>query len=157
MELISLSIISVSHGLLNTIVSASNVRWILERGAGGQGGRKLENNEDQKKISPLRITPFSSPKLGKDQTKVFHSKLVRFLAQNWVKTNKITGLYPNSVLLCAQTFCPSYNGGRPCRNFAYYSMLIILSWRPKGRHVTMNPPKYAPGVSVLHFFFNKKQ
>ena len=34
--------------------------------------------------------------------------------------------------------------GGPCRNFAYYSMLIILSWQPKGGGPWPNaPPKYA--------------
>ena len=34
--------------------------------------------------------------------------------------------------------------GGPCRNFAYYSMLIILSWRPKGPWPNGPPPKYSP-------------
>ena len=70
------------------------------------GARKFENNEDQKKFFPLRISPFFCPKLGEDQKKV------RFLVQNYMKTkHKKKGLYPDSVLLCAQTFCPSYKGG----------------------------------------------
>ena len=36
-----------------------------------------------------------------------------------------------------------------CRNFACYSMLNILSWRPKGGgHGPMAPPKYASGQKV---------
>ena len=68
----------------------------------------------KKKISPLRISPFFCPKLGEDQKNGLHSILVRFLAQNYVKTKDIkrkNGLYPDSVLLCALTFCPSYKGG----------------------------------------------
>ena len=34
----------------------------------GGGGRNFDN-EDQKKISPLRISPFFGPKLGVDQKK----------------------------------------------------------------------------------------
>ena len=45
---------------------------------------------------------------------------------------------------CDQSFCPTYKGG-PCRIFAYYYMLIILSWRPKGGAMAQLPPtKYAP-------------
>ena len=138
MELISLSIISVSHGLLNTIASASNVRRILERGGGGQKIMKIK-----RKISLLRITPFSSSKLGKDQKKGFSLKISPVFGPKLgedQKNKKKAGLYPDSVLLCAQTFCPSYNGGRPCRNSAYYSMLIILSWRPKRGAWHHGPP-----------------
>ena len=98
----------------NTAVASSSVRRIFERWG---GARKFENNEDQKKISPLRISPFFCPKLpvGEDQKKrsslnispVFWPKIT------WrpnIKNKKI-GLYPDSVLLCAQTFCPSYKGG----------------------------------------------
>ena len=45
----------------------SSVRRIFEKGGGE--GRKLENNEEQKKISPLRINQFFCPKLGEDQKK----------------------------------------------------------------------------------------
>ena len=45
------------------------------------GARKFENNEDKRKISPLRISPFSCPKLGEDQKKKSSRKLVRFSAQ----------------------------------------------------------------------------
>ena len=38
-----------------------------------------------------------------------------------------------------QTFCPS-----SCQNFAYYSMLIILSWRPKGGGHGPMPPLNTP-------------
>ena len=60
--------------------------------------------------------------------------------------------------LCDQSFCPTSKGG-PCRNFAYYSMLIILSWRPKGGGAMppLNTPlligifirAYKPAVSTL--------
>ena len=43
---------------------ASGVRRIFET-----AGKKFENNENQKKISPLRISPFFCPKLGEDQQK----------------------------------------------------------------------------------------
>ena len=54
-------------------------------------------------------------------------------------------------------FLPKLQRRWPCRNFAYYSMLIILSWRPSGRgpwhHAS--PPKYARAseyCSTLLFF-----
>ena len=62
----------------------------------------------KRKISPPTISPFSCPKLGEDKEKGCKSDFVRF---------------------CAQTFFLAQitNGGRgACRNFAYYSMLIIL-------------------------------
>ena len=55
----------------------SSVRRIFERGAGNLKIRKTKT-----KISPLKISPFSCPKLGEDQKKNLHSKLVRFLGQN---------------------------------------------------------------------------
>ena len=50
---------------------------------------------------------------------------------------------------CAQTVCPSYKGGL-CHNFAYFSILIILSWRPKGGPWPNDPfpTKYAPATSL---------
>ena len=74
----------------------------------------------KRKISPLRISPFFGPKLGEDQKK-------------------------NSVPLCAQTFCPSYKDGGHAAILHTISMLIILSWRPKGGAWHHGPPKYAPG------------
>ena len=58
-------------------------------------------------------------KLGEDQKKVF----TQILSVNVLKLSaQITKV------------------GGPCRNFAYYYMLIILSWRPKGgSHGTMPP------------------
>ena len=63
-------------------------------------------------------------------------------AQNWVRAKK-KKVCAHS--LCAQTFfCKSYKGGGACHNFAYHSMLNILSWRPKGRGMAQCPfpPKY---------------
>ena len=80
-------------------------------------------------LLPLRISPFSYPKLNEDQKRGLSSDFVRF----W-----------------AQTFCLSYKGGGgPFRNFAYYSMLIILYWRPKhGGPWHQAPPKYASGPYI---------
>ena len=105
----------------------------------------------KKKISPLRISPFFCPKLGEDQKKNgFHSILVWFLAQNFVKTKdkKKRSLPRFSPFVCSN-FLSKLQRRWPCRNFAYYSMLIILSWRPKGGawHHSPLPLKYAPGFS----------
>ena len=54
-----------------SMIKLSSVCKIFERG----GGQKIENNEDQKKISPLRISPFFCPKLGEDQKKRFSLKI----------------------------------------------------------------------------------
>ena len=60
--------------------------------------------EDPKKRSSLKFNPVFGPKLGEDQKK---------------------GLRP--PFLCSNPL-PKLQRGRPCCNFAYYSMLIILSW-----------------------------
>ena len=45
--------------------------------------------------------------------------------------------------------------GGGCRNFAYYFMLIILSWRTKrGGMAKCPPPKYAPASDVSHLLHN---
>ena len=51
-------------------VLTTSIRRIFERRG---GARKSENNEDQKKkkTSPLKISPFSCPKLAEDQKKHF--------------------------------------------------------------------------------------
>ena len=130
---------------MNHALRAQSVRRIFEKGGrGSRKFRKFENNEHQnenflqpesvrlpaqnkvknkKKRSSLKFSPVFDPKLGAAQKqKVFAHRL------------------------CAQTFGPSYKGeGGACHNFAYYSMLIILSWRPKGwGHGPMPIPKYAP-------------
>ena len=73
--------------------------------------------------------------------KGLHSNLVRFFARNCV-LDKNKGL--RQPFVCSKLLLNLQRRG-PCRNFAYYSMLIILSWRPKGgSHDPMAPPKYAP-------------
>ena len=65
------------------------MRRMFER---GEGAVNLKIMKTKRKISPLRISPFSCPKLGKDQKKKSLKedslKLVRFLAQISVKTKK---------------------------------------------------------------------
>ena len=110
----------------------SSVRRILKRGRGGRNFRKFEKNKDQNK-------------------KCFTQTQSDFPVQNWVKTKKQN---KRSSLKFSPIFWPKLGAGQkqrssptfcvlkasaqrtkrgPCRNFAYYSMLIILSWRPKGR------------------------
>ena len=120
---------------------SSSVRRIFERGGGGP--ENLNIIKTKRKIFPLRISPFSCPKLGDDQKKRSSLKISPLFAPK-LREDQKKGLYPDSVFLCAQTFSPSYKGGA-CRNFAYYSMLIILSWRPKGGAMApCLPPKHAP-------------
>ena len=44
---------------------------------------------------------------------------------------------------------PRTKRGGACHNFAYFSLLTILSWRPKGGGAWPNasPPKHAPGTA----------
>ena len=60
----------------------------------------------KRKFSPLRISPFSCPKLGEDKKKKVISQILSVFV----------------LKLSAQIT----NRGA-CRNFAYYSVLIILS------------------------------
>ena len=119
----------------------------LKGGGGGGGARKFENNEDQKKISPLRISPFFCPKLGEEQKKSLYSILIQFLAQNYVKIKhkKKKRSLPRFCPFVSSNFLPKLQRRLPFRNFAYYSVLIILPWRSKGGggHGTLAPPKYA--------------
>ena len=121
-----------------------------------KGGRaeNLKIIKTRRKISPFRISPFSCPKLGKDKKKGLHSKLVRFLDQNWVKTKKDRSLARFCPFVCSN-FLPKLQRGRPCCNFAYYSMLIILPWRPKGGGAMAPCPhlKYVPGTNYIVFRF----
>ena len=104
--------------------------------------RKFEINEDQNENFPAQNqVRFFCPKLGEDQKKKgLHSNLVRFLAK------KRSSLTVSVLKLSAQVT----NGG-PCYNFAYFSMLIIQSWRPKGGGAWPNAPllKYAPASELI--------
>ena len=82
-----------------------------------------------KKRSPLKFSPVFGPKLHESQKK---------------------GLCP--PFLCSNPL-PKLQKEGPCRNFAYYFMLIILSWRPKKGGPWPNaPPKYAPGQIIDSLF-----
>ena len=102
----------------------SSVRRILKSGGGGRDFFCPKLGEDQKKRSSIKFGPIYLLKIWcRPKTKVF------------------------AYHLCAQSFCPTYKGGGggSCRNFAYYSMLIILSRQPKGGAMAQwSPPKYAP-------------
>ena len=99
------------------------------------GGRKLENIEDQKKTFSTQNQSVFLPKI-RCRTK-----------------KKRTGLYPDSVLLCAQTFCPSYKGGGHAA--ILHSILCYLYYPgdPKGGPWHHAPPKYPPGVNVCFGLF----
>ena len=90
---------------------SSSVRRIFKRG----GPRNLRILKTKRKISPLRIDSFSSPKLGEDQKKGL-SNLVPLLAQNWGMPRFCILLYANYTILA--------------NPWLYYPG---------------DPPKYAPG------------
>ena len=116
------------------------------------------------KIFQPRTKSVFLPKLGKDQKKkkskqkVLHPNLVRFLAQNQVEAKK-KGLRPPFLSSNPQ---PKLQRGGSCLNFAYYSMVIILSWRPKDPNKPWpNVPLNTPLVAILdiqqcklHFYFS---
>ena len=88
------------------IVLTTSVRIIFKGGGGGGGvPGNLRIMKTKRKNSPLRINPFSCPKLGEDRKKKVISQILSVFV----------------LKLSAQIT----NRGA-CRNFAYYSMLIIL-------------------------------
>ena len=85
-----------------SIVLTTSVYRIFK---GGGVPENLRIMKTKRKISPLRISPFSCPNLGEDRKKKVISQI----------------LFVFVLKLSAQIT----NRGA-CRNFAYYSMLIIL-------------------------------
>ena len=87
----------------------------------------------KRKNSPLKFSPDFGPKLDEDQKKGLDSDLPGFVLKLSAQITK---------------------GGGACRNFSYYSMLIILYWRPTGwgpwHHA---PPKYAPEQTSVYLLF----
>ena len=84
------------------IVLTTSIHRIFK---GGEVPGNLRIMKTKRKISPLRISPFFCPKLGEDRKKMVISQI----------------LFVFVLKLSAQIT----NRGA-CRNFAYYSMLIIL-------------------------------
>ena len=114
--------------------SASSIRSF------GKGGRKSESNKNQNKnFSTQNRFGFPVQNQMKIKKKGLHSNLVRLFAQIWVQA-KNKGL--RLPFVCSNLLSKFHRGG-PCGNFAYYSMLIVLSWRPKGGAWPNAPPKYA--------------
>ena len=83
----------------------------------------------KKKRSSLKFSPIFGPKLGAGQKgfclPFVSSNLLLELQREW-----------------------------PCRNFAYYSMILILPWWPKGGSQGLKaPPKCAPGRTIANITF----
>ena len=105
-------------------------------------------DEDQKKRSSLKFSPIFGPKLGGDQKKKKKKgSSLRFyplVCSNFPpKLQRVLKLSAVSVKFCI-----------PCRNFAYYFMLITLSWRHKRWAMAPWPPLNTPlsGCNTgLHF------
>ena len=118
-----------------------------------QKKKSLARVKTKNKRSSLKFSPVLCPKLGEDQKKKgLHSNLVQFLAQTWVQA-KNKGL--RLPFVCSNLL-PKFQKGA-CRNFAYYSMPIMLSWRPKGGPWPNAPPKYAPATERLKAVSSNKQ
>ena len=104
--------------------------------------RKFENNEDQNKNFPTQTKSVFLPKIrwrpkktSSVKKKSLHSNLVRFLAQNYVKAKKMSS---PTVFVLKPSAQVTKRGAMP--QFAYYFMLIILFWRPKGGAWLNAPP-----------------
>ena len=101
------------------------------KGGGGAGNLKIKKTKS--KISPLRISPVFGSKLGEDQQSSslkFSSVFGPKLGEDQKIKNKRSS--PRFCPFVYSNFLPKLQRVGPCRNFAYYSMLLILSWRPKG-------------------------
>ena len=94
--------------------------------------------------------------------KGLHSTLVRIFAQNQVTSKKkrsslkfgpISYSKPRrntqNIAFVWSNLMPNLQRGEPCLNSAYFSLQIYNPGDPKGgRHGTMPPPKYAPGLKA---------
>ena len=97
------------------------------KGGGGQELLKIwEEQRSELEIVPPKISLSFCSKLAEEQKKrsslKFSPNICRKLGAGLKQTYKT---HP----FCDQSLCLTYKKGGPCHNFAYYSMLIILSWR----------------------------
>ena len=103
------------------IVFTTRIRRIFKEG-GVTGNLRIMKTK--RKISPLKISAFSCPKLGEDKNKGYWSDFVRF---------------------CAQTFCLNYNwGGMPQFCILFYVNYTILKTQ-RGwpwHHAPLNTPLF---------------
>ena len=95
------------------------------------GGRKFENNEDQKKNFSTQNQSVFLPKIRwRPKKKALHSKLVRFLAQNWMNTKNNRSL--PSPFVCSN-FLPKFQrGGKPQFCVLFYVIHTILATQKGG-------------------------
>ena len=69
------------------LLVSSSVRRILKRGGGGGGRnfRKFENKDQNKKLFHSKSVRFFAQNLVKSKKKGLHSNLVRFFSQSWLQ------------------------------------------------------------------------
>ena len=103
------------------------------------GARKFEIMKTKRKIFALRISSFSGLKLREDRKKSLHSKLVRFLAQNYVKTKKNRSLPRFCPFVCSNFLPKLQRGAMPRFCILFYANYTILATQ-RGGHGTMLPP-----------------
>ena len=110
------------------------------------GAQEIQKIWEQRR--PYQKVPVFQPKIRWwPKKKGLHSDLVRFLAQNWMKAKKKVFAHR----LCAQTFCPSYQGGAmPQFGILFYANYSILSRQPKGGAMAQWPLLNTP---LTEFYF----
>ena len=109
----------------------------------GGGAGNLKIMKTKRKISPLRISPFSCPKLGEDQNKKgIDSKLVRFVAQNYVKTKKNRSLPRFCPFVCSNFLPKLQNVAMPQFYVLFHANCTILATQ-RGAMAPRPLPKYA--------------
>ena len=80
----------------------------------------------KEKRSSLKFSLFFGPKLGKDQKRKVFTQIY-----SKKRSSPTVSVLKHSAQVTKGGGGGGGGGGGACHNFAYNSMLIILSWRPK--------------------------
>ena len=96
---------------------------------------KSGEDKQTKKKASLKSSPVFGPKLGEDQKINKKRSSLKFSPVFGLNLGEGHKKDLRPPFLCSNLLPKLQRGGGgggACCNFAYYSMLIVLSWRPKG-------------------------
>ena len=114
----------------------SSLRRIFERGGPGN----LRIVKTKKKISPLKISPFSRPKLGEDRKK---RSSLKFKSGFWPKKKSS----PSFFFFVCSNFLPKLQRGGHAA-LLHTNLCEVYPGDSKGGGVALCPPKYAPAYRI---------